>query len=452
MSGLSIGGAVGGAGTGFQLGAATGIPHVAGIGAAVGGIAGLFSGGGGNKSGNGEKTRRRKTHKQNKKIWKYNKKENKRKYEHELEALKIRKANDKETREYQEQINENNYDHAMAIRDYEFSQSNRAYDRSVADANAQISFNQMASSFAIRQQDRYKEEMLRGMMLDKRQSNLNFELQSAGLANTKDALDVKKRAVTAAAGFKTQSERIKSLKSEGEAAARGPGRSNAKAVQAALAESGANQAAIAEELMFGLSDIDVNYDNLAIKADGMSKQLILDNVKLKASMMNLEHRDQMAREEIAFKLADANRRAEASIRLKPELSPAMPRPVALPKPEYQDIYKPKDPPKPKRGAMNISSPTQSWAQSVAPGVMGAIQSFANSGIFNGGSGYAANVNTLGSSFNPNQFGAASSYLSGFGNSSGLLSGFTSPFSGTGGGGFGVTPMTSGLDFSSRFMV
>ena len=100
--------------------------------------------------------------------------------------------------------------------------------------------------------------------------------------------------------------------------------------------------------------------------------------------------------------------------------------------------------------MNISSPTQSWAQSVVPAAMGAIQNFATSGIFNGGSGYAANSSTVGSNFSPNQFGAASSYLSsGFGNSSGLLSGFTSPFS-SGGGGFGVTPMTSGIDFSCAF--
>ena len=46
---MSFSGAVGGATTGFQLGAATGVPHLAGIGAAVGGIAGIFGGAGGSK-------------------------------------------------------------------------------------------------------------------------------------------------------------------------------------------------------------------------------------------------------------------------------------------------------------------------------------------------------------------------------------------------------------------
>ena len=42
-TGQRIAGAAGGALSGFQAGAATGIPHLAGIGAVVGGIGGLFS-------------------------------------------------------------------------------------------------------------------------------------------------------------------------------------------------------------------------------------------------------------------------------------------------------------------------------------------------------------------------------------------------------------------------
>ena len=42
-----------GAGSGFLSGAATGVPHLAGIGAAVGGIRGLFGSGGGSGSSGG---------------------------------------------------------------------------------------------------------------------------------------------------------------------------------------------------------------------------------------------------------------------------------------------------------------------------------------------------------------------------------------------------------------
>lgn len=458
--GDAIGGAVGGASAGAGIGAAIapavkgaagGGPIGAVIGAGVGIASSLLGGGSKDKGDGGAKTRRRKTHKLNKKTWKFNKKENQRKYEHQVEGLKIRKENDKEQREYQEQISENNYDHAMAIRDYEFQQANRAYDRSVADANEQVSFNQMASRFAIRQQDRYKEEMLRGFMFDKRQTMLDFALNSAGLFSKKDALDLQAKKIKADATFKTQGERIKGLKARGEAVAKGTGRSAAKNAQAAMAEAGANQAAIAEQLMFGLSDIDINYDVLGTQADAMSKQLILDNVKLRASTLNLEYRDQMARQDIAFKLADANRRAEASIHAKPELSPAMPKPVALPEPEYQDIYKPKDPPKPKRGAGHIYSPTPSYAQSFVPAAMGMVQSFAKAGMFGGNRGYAEQSQTPFQQFNS----APANYLGSSGlasnlNSSSLFSGFTSSFPGTSGGGTGWAGIqgTSGIPFGS----
>lgn len=444
---MSLGNAVGGALSGAGTGAAVsgGNPVGAAVGAVVGGIGGLFSGGSKKSSGSGEKTRRRKTHKLNKKTWKFNKKENNRKYEHEVDGLKIRKRNDKEQREYQEQINDNNYDHAMAIRDYEFQQANRAYDRSVADANEQVSFNQMASRFAIRQQDRYKEEMLRGFMFDKRQTMLDFALNSAGLYSKKSSLDLQAKGLKADATFKSQKERLEGLKAGGQAAASGIGRSSAKAVQAAMAEAGANQAAIAEQLMFGLSDIDINYEALGTKADAMFKQLIFDNVKLRASTLNLEYRDQMARQDIAFKLKDANRRAEASIRLKPELSPAMPKPVALPEPRYQDIYKPKNPPKPKKGAAQLYSPTNSFAGSVIPAAMGMVQQFANSGMFSGGGGYAEQTqNSFQIPTNaPANYFASSGGINMMGLGSTALSGAFS-------NGFGVSPMTSGLDFSAAF--
>lgn len=51
-------GAFGGAATGFQIGAATGIPHLAGIGAVVGGVAGLFGGGSSSGGGGGIKPKK----------------------------------------------------------------------------------------------------------------------------------------------------------------------------------------------------------------------------------------------------------------------------------------------------------------------------------------------------------------------------------------------------------
>lgn len=444
-----VGDVISGAGSGFMAGASTGMPHAAGIGAVVGAVGGIFSGNSKKKAASKQKAAQkkavRKTHKYNKKVWKYNNAEAERKYDHQVEALNIRQDNDTEQREYKEKINNNNYNHAMAIRDYDFNQANRAYEASVDAANKQISFNEIASNFAVKQQDRYAEEMIRGMMFDEKQTLANYALQSAGFENQRNQIINKRRSSKAAATFKTQAERIKGLKESGSAAARGPGRSNAKAVQAAMAEAGANQAAIAEELMFGLSDLNIALDSVRIKTEGMSNQLIIDQAKLAASVANLNANDKLTREQIAFNLKDANRRAKAAIPLRPEMTPPMPKPVALPKPEYQDIYKPKKPPKPKKGASAVLSTQPSMMGDAVTATMGMVQSFQKAGIFSGG-GYNATAasSPFGSSIsnstglfntNMNNFGGVNmpmQGLSGFGSSFGGGSSFGSSISNTSG--------------------
>ena len=85
---MSIGDAISGAGSGFIAGAATGVPHAAGIGAVTGAIGGLFGGGGKKKEKDPAKKARKKTHRYNRKVWKYNWKETKRGYEYAVDGLK----------------------------------------------------------------------------------------------------------------------------------------------------------------------------------------------------------------------------------------------------------------------------------------------------------------------------------------------------------------------------
>tara|TARA_R100000315_G_scaffold37094_1_gene15507 strand:+ start:3357 stop:4760 length:1404 start_codon:yes stop_codon:yes gene_type:complete len=467
MIGDAIGGALGGAGAGAGIGAvlapaAQGAAGGGPVGAVIGAGLGLVSGvlGGSSKKKAKKKASRdqrkvtRKTHKYNRSVWKYNWKEARDKYEYEKDGLAIRKRNDREQREYQEQINENNYDHAMAIRDYEFNQANRAYEASIDAANEQISFNEMASNFAVQQQDRHRDEMMRGLMFDKKQTLIDYALKTAGFENQRGMLVNQRKTIKAKSAFETQASRLEGLKASSAAEARGPGRSNAKAVQAAMAESGANEAAIAEQLMFGLKDINMSIDAVNIQAEAMSNQLILDNARLAATVANLNVQDKMARENIEFQLLDANRRAEASIHMRPEMTPPMPKPVALPTPEYQDIYEPKRPPKPKKGANVAIGAQPSFAQSVIPQAMGAVQSFAKAGMFSGGGGYAENTSPL-SMFQNAPTNMYNQGLSSSLNSSGLFSGIGSVVGNltSAPSGFNnISPMTSGMSYSSAFNV
>ena len=284
--GLNVGNAVTGASTGAQLGAATGVPHLAGIGAAVGGIAGLFGGGGDDGAGDHAKALRRKTHKQNVANWKFNNKEGERKQEFAEESLKIRKINDSDNIEFQESINQQNYNHGMAIRKYEFQEANKAYIRSVDDAGSQMNFNRMARNFANKQQNRAHSEQLMGLMFDEQQTLLDYNIKAAGLGNDQQRIFNKAGEMAAGATFATQNERLQGLKSQGTAAVIGSGRSKAKAMQAAIAESGANQAQIAEELMFGLRGIDYDLNDIEIQTGAMNEQLILDKAMLVATRDN----------------------------------------------------------------------------------------------------------------------------------------------------------------------
>jgi hypothetical protein len=69
---------------------------------------------------------------------------------------------------------------------------------------------------------------------------------------------------------------------------------------------------------------------------------------LEATRDNLDARTINIMRQIAMDKEQADANARAKIFLKPEMSPAMPKPMLLPRPEYQDVYKPKQPPRPKK--------------------------------------------------------------------------------------------------------
>lgn len=317
------------------------------VGGAVGGLLdGVFGGGGSKK--NHAAVRAGKQNKYNKKLHDYNWSETQRGYDYQVDALKIKKKNDEKNLAYQDESNMRNYDHSMAIRSYEFNQSNRAYNQSVATAKEQLGFNAQAAAFGKMQQERAHGEQLIGLLFNENQTLMEYSIATAGLANQKRQLGLQERSMMGKAQNATQRSFVEELEAEGAAQARGAGRSNAKAMQAAVAKAGANQAAIADELMFGLQGLDIATDDLNVRAVAMRTQLKVDQLMLEATRDNLDARTANVLRKIAMDQEQADAVARARIHLKPEISPAMPKPLTLPRPEYQDVYKPKKPPKPKK--------------------------------------------------------------------------------------------------------
>jgi len=331
------------------LGTAGGIFGPAGmaVGGAVGGVLGNVFGGGGDKKDHAA-VRAEKQNKYNKKLHDYNWSETQRGYDYQVEAQEIQKRNTNKNIRYQERTNKRNYDHNMSIRSYEFKQANRAYDQSVATANEQLSFNDQAAAFGKMQQHRAHGEQLIDLLFSENNSLMQYSIQTAGLANQKRQLGLQERSMMGKAQNATQRSFVEELEAEGAAQASGSGRSNAKAMQAAIAKAGANQAAIADELMFGLQGLDISTDDINVRAAAMRTQLSIDQLMLEATRDNLEAKTANILRKIDMDKAQADAVARARIHLKPEMSPAMPKPLALPRPKYQDVYKPKEPPKPKK--------------------------------------------------------------------------------------------------------
>lgn len=398
--------------SGAAIGAASGTPHGIAIGGVGGFVSGLFSGGGDDNSSK-QAAIYNKKHKYNKKVWRFENSERDRKFKYEKQSLNIRKRNDRDNINFQEEVSQNNYDHGMAIRQFQFDQERRAYESSIEAATEQIGFNQMAANFAGIQQDRAHSEQLLSLMFDEQQTLLDYNVQATGLAENRDRVNLKEKKLVGAAQRDAQAQRLEGMKSAGTARNVGSGRSGAKAMQAAIAEAGANQAAIADELMFGLTDIDLDLASINSKMESMNNQLILDQTMLAATKDNIDARDISVRNQIALNTLNAGRQALASIRMKPEINPPLPQPIALPRPEYQAVYKPKNPPKPKKvitktgGGVAQSSGASSWV----PQLVSGIQTFANVAVASGGSGYAGNTNNNSGGISTNSINQIQSYMS-----------------------------------------
>ena len=266
-----------------------------------------------------------------------------RQYEFAVEGLEITKRNNEANLQFQEAQSVQRYNYDMGIRAYEFAQANRVYDQSVSRALQQQSFNELAEQAAIVDQDRLYHEQLIGLALDETQTLLNYGAAAAGVG-------LKKRAATSAAIGSAQQQRVAALKATGAAQARGvSGRTAAKNIQGMLAESGARQAAIVDKLMF---DTEASEQELF----KMNQQLIMDQVGFEFSRDSAKMSDIAARNKIRAQALQAAINAEASIALKPEIAPPLPIPFALPRPEYQDVYKPKKPPKPMEQVAMTTNP------------------------------------------------------------------------------------------------
>ena len=317
--------------------------------------------------------------KYNRKVYDFQVKEQGRQYEYAVEGLEITKRNNEANLQFQESTRNQQYDYGMGIRAYEHTQNMRVFDAQVSGAVQQQSFNELATNAALVDQNRLIHEQLLSISFDETGTLLDYGAAAAGLG-------LRKRQARGAAATQAQATRIETLKATGAAQARGAGgRSAARNIQGMVAEAGARQAAIIDDLMYNLEATDQQLYK-------MNQQLILDKVGFEMSRESAQMSDMVARYKLQQQVLQATMDAAGRIGLKPEIAPPLPVPLALPRPEYQDVFKPEVPPAP----MVQVAMKQNMFSSILGGAMGGAQmgasiqsSFGSGGGYKGGDKYGS---------------------------------------------------------------
>lgn len=269
-------------------------------------------------------------------LYKFEGEELERSYDYAVEGLEIKKANDLANLQYEANNRQQQWNYGMAIRDYDFAGEMRAYEQSKAQYTAQKGFNQVAEGFANLQQDRFKMEQEIALQLDENTSGVQYLTASHGLL-------LQKQKTKAAATREMRELGISSLKAKGASAARGQGgRSAAKAMNAITMEVNAKESDLINNLIYDTASVDM--DLLAL-----TQEKLQDDLARQLTRNNLVAADTMTRQKIKMDRAQADLVAEANLMLKPEIAPPLPTPLALPLPQYQDVYKPKQGPEPPEG-------------------------------------------------------------------------------------------------------
>jgi len=319
--------------------------------------------------------------KYNREVYDFQVKEQERQYQYAVEGLEITKRNNEANLQFQEAERNQQFDYGMGIRAYEYSQNVRAYDAAVSGALNQQSFNELATNAALTDQNRLIHEQLLSISFDEANTLLDYGAAAAGLG-------LRKRQARGAAATQAQATRIQTLKAAGAVQARGmAGRSAARNIQGIVAEAGARQAAIIDDLMYNLEATDQQLYK-------MNQQLIIDKVGLDMSRESAQMSDMVARAKIQQQALQSAMNAAGRIGLKPEIAPPLPVPLALPRPEYQDVFKPGVPPAP----MAVVAMQQNMFSSILGGAMSGAQmgaqvqsSFGSGGFKGKGSGFAQGV-------------------------------------------------------------
>ena len=354
---------------------------------------------------------------QAKKLYEFDWESSLRKYEYAKTAVDIQRRQAENVRQYKTELAEQSWQHQNHLREYEYKNAVAAFNRSEEQFEEQIALNTLSSIIAQEEATRsFNEAQIsmnfqkEGMTRDLYQAldtsafqkadlnrERNYAIGTAANQRRRNELEYQVKSIDSA--FAAQENAVKALLGEGQARARGTGRSAGKAVQSVLAATGRSQAQIVQNMAtaenqfriqarsidhtminaINVSDLqsakidnDIDYKRQEYNQGLRELQASMDSAKsaFKSNMMKI-NRDQQA----ADMQAHYNRLSE------PSMGPEIPRPIELPESVFLDPLKPIKPPKPVKNAPMTQSAwtTAANAMTGLAGIAGQVSGYTKQG-------------------------------------------------------------------------
>ena len=285
----------------------------------------------------------------NKENWRFNNSEGARREEYQQDGIDLARLNSARNLELQQLQLDTARDYQMQIRQLNFDNQKELQEASLQQAAEQRVFNKRGYNQAIEEQNNYMLDQKISFELDRINIDIKDRQGVEQYALNTAMTDQQQRATRAKNSFAMQAQQLKGLKSLGMAKAKGQaGRTAGKNAQAAIAESGFQQAVIAEETSLAGQQYRLDSRANAKQLSDLSQQLIMQNQEIDLSEESLNRQDKLQREKLKLQFDQANAEAMSRIRSDPKLAPMIPETPWLADygPEFQDAYEYERPPEP----------------------------------------------------------------------------------------------------------
>ena len=266
--------------------------------------------------------------------WEYDWQEMQDNYEHKKDAYDIQIWNQEQNIDYREQVAIDDYNHKLAMRDFDYGNQIAAYNASIESYEKQLDYNALAHEITASDNTRTFNDKLTaiGFQNEELINKLNDSVEDFGL-NVK-GLDQAKKAKDAELAGKAKDLGRKQMTTAGAVAAMGQtGRSARKNMQAQMAAFGQQQAMLVETLTREGASMGLQWDQQNAQLGRVTTATELSQRQLAESMKSAGSEYESQIQHAAMQKYSPDIQAEAGIAPEPQEPPLAPAPLQLPRPK-----------------------------------------------------------------------------------------------------------------------